>query len=452
MRQYTIGFIFLSILFLGCDNNGTVRLNQLGSGPTAETTIKSVSIGTFVTSEYTTPFSIEATVMTTQIEVSIPNFTEQTVIEARIELAENAYFSYSGNNELVEQKGPIISLDTLTIRKIMEDDSARFIVKNNGYMHEYSVSIVEYVPYVEEIPVYARANFDYVRNNVGKNYVLVNHIKLVEEFDQIAPDTDANNGSFDGIAFSGTFDGNHKTIYNLWIAKSEQDYIGMFGKVVGTVKNLRVLLRENDSITGRYRVAGLVGESDGIIENVGVIGGIIQAEEGYVGGLVGYVEGGSISKSYATGVVDGPWGYAGGLVGTVGGGTVSDSYATGSVSGGYNVGGLMGAISSGEVRRGYATGMVKADYNLGGLVGAIWGDGSIVDSYFDAVLTAQSEGIARGSGGTVAYFTDTADKNVVKDADPLSFPNALAIAENHFQNWDFAMIWKIQPGQWPTLR
>ena len=84
------------------------------------------------------------------------------------------------------------------------------------------------------------------------------------KFFKLGNDIDMNGVAFDGIGYSnfrsfiGTFDGDGKTVSNVIVNKSEQDYVGFFGNVRsgGTVKNL---ILDGVSIAGDTRVGALVG-------------------------------------------------------------------------------------------------------------------------------------------------------------------------------------------------
>ncbi|MEV9475932.1 GLUG motif-containing protein [Aliarcobacter butzleri] len=109
--------------------------------------------------------------------------------------------------------------------------------------------------------------------------------------------------------FNGTFDGKGFTISDLYINRLSQSYVGLFGWISGTIKNLGLV---DENITGNSAVGGLVGQNYGTIQN-----------------------------SYATGWVFGTGNYVGGLVGQ-NNGTIQNSYASGTVSGNLSLGGLVG--------------------------------------------------------------------------------------------------------------
>jgi filamentous hemagglutinin family protein len=125
--------------------------------------------------------------------------------------------------------------------------------------------------------------------------------------------------------FTGTFDGLGHTITGLTINRPTENYVGLFGRNAGTLRNVGLT---DVNITARTGAGGLAGLNNGYI-----------------------------SDSYAIGTVSsvGPTSSAGGLVGISGNGGygISNSYASGSVSGTGNVGGLIGMDSNGPVVNSY---------------------------------------------------------------------------------------------------
>ena len=155
-------------------------------------------------------------------------------------------------------------------------------------------------------------------------------------------------GKDDNKAYTGTFDGNGKTITGLTVTRSNR-YTGLFGFIKGTVKN--VVLTEVNITSGTF-VGGVAGWSfGGNIENCSVSGSVSGSSGSDVGGVVGYQQVGSITgcSSSATvkgteragGVVGVTNAWAGGIVGMNGTGTLIACYAAGNVSGNI-VGGAVG--------------------------------------------------------------------------------------------------------------
>ena len=315
----------------------------------------------------------------------------------------------------------------------------------------------------------------------------------------IAADIDNVNWDFDGIAFSGVFDGAGYKIVKLTINRVGNNYLGLFGCVLGEIKNLGL---ENASVTGGWcgecgcnsnEVGVLVGENRGDISNcysTGDVNGGINAWE--VGGLVGYNSGGSISNCFSTGTVtaedssyelgglvglnDGSISnccstatvnsgdyseWLGGLAGENDYGSISNCYSTGTVTGGAGgdyggyIGGLIGGnYWGGSITNCYATGAVSGgdDANwLGGLVGDNWG---VISNCFSTGVVTGGNG-SQYLGGLVGwagwddisncYFLDVAGPNNGAGT-PLT--DAQMKQQASFVGWDFSTsVWKIYEGR-----
>ena len=261
--------------------------------------------------------------------------------------------------------------------------------------------------------------------------------------------------------YTGTFDGNGKTITGLTVTGSDR-YTGLLGFIKGTVKN--VVLTEINITSGTF-VGGVAGWSfGGNIENCSVSGSVSGSD---VGGVVGYQQGGSITgcsssatvkgtqraggvagatnsgatltACYATGDVtvenDGTNNsHAGGVVGYNGGGTLTACYATGSVSGSGSgtiyVGGVTGSNNLGTLTACYHA---KRNINgpngtTGGVVGRNFKDSMIGGGIITACYwgdNGQTQGIGEdqvGTGGT----TQVTDGNWsgAKDAMNAALKNA----------------------------
>ena len=159
-------------------------------------------------------------------------------------------------------------------------------------------------------------------------------------------------GNSIGNSYSGTFNGNGKTISGLYINNSTADYQGLFCYVgsSGKVQNLSV----SGSVSGDRYVGGVVGLNRGTVENCYNTGSVsgpdsVNGETTVnVGGVVGYNISGSVENCYNTGSVSGSGNSVGGVVGE-NSGSVKNCYNTGSVSDGTYTGGVVGYNSGGSV-------------------------------------------------------------------------------------------------------
>ena len=186
-------------------------------------------------------------------------------------------------------------------------------------------------------------------------------------------------------SFSGAFDGGGYRIFNLFINRPDEDYVGLFSRL--SFGTLRAVALRGSRTTGRDQVGSLVGRMLVASGNGGR--GMVRDSHAFakvsgrdrVGGLMGaYAHTGEIanvpvpfSGNYVVGTVTGR-DHVGGLVGdssiSINGSTfprMENCFARSTVTGNANVGGLVG--SGGRIRFSYATGNVKGVSNVGGLTG-----------------------------------------------------------------------------------
>ncbi|MDE0214967.1 MAG: hypothetical protein OXN79_00120, partial [bacterium] len=146
--------------------------------------------------------------------------------------------------------------------------------------------------------------------------------------------------------FTAVFEGNGRTIANLYINDSGRFYVGLFGYIGpgAHVRNLGLSDPNSDS--------GVKGN-----QVVGALAGILEG--GRVSGVYSHVDV-SVSRSDAGGLIGTNWRQ----------GVIVESYATGDVSGHDSVGGLVGMLNQAGATAVYATGNVTtSNSNAGGLVG-----------------------------------------------------------------------------------
>lgn len=260
------------------------------------------------------------------------------------------------------------------------------------------------------------------------SYPLTGFYELIQDID--ASDTvNWNSGAgFSPIGsisnpFTGKFDGKGHKIFNLYINRGGQGYIGLFSYVgsTGEVKNLGI---EGNLVNGGNRSGGLVGLNAGLVYRCYSKSSVSGPAR--IGGLVG-VNNGTVSQSFSTGTVTAS-SVLGGLVGE-NNGTIYQSYALGSASGSsHRVGGLVGA-NYGTIIECFSTGAVTGANNVGGLVGYSSG-GVVTDSYWDI----ESSGKTTSAGG-VGLTSDEMKSQIT------------------FSNWDFTNVWAIDEGSsYPYLQ
>ena len=214
-----------------------------------------------------------------------------------------------------------------------------------------------------------------------------------------------------GFGFEATFDGADHTIANLYINRSTESSVGLFGST-DSDSVIRKVGLVSASVKGNNEVGSLVGDHRGKIDNSHASGSVDGNRK--VGGLVGSVWGSTIENSYTTNSVTGTGNEVGGLVGdSFSSGIIVDSHATGNVTGNSDVGGLIGSNWSVTVRNSYATGSVTGtSRNIGGLVGGTFASVTVADSYAtgSVIGTNQVGGlVGAGSGANVSNSYSTGD-------------------------------------------
>ncbi|CAB3790210.1 beta strand repeat-containing protein [Paraburkholderia caffeinilytica] len=306
-------------------------------------------------------------------------------------------------------------------------------------------------------------------------------------------------GSSTDMPFTGTFDGNGKTITGLSISLPNTQDVGLFGIVQdGSISNLSLtnftvegsrfvgaltginqggtisgVSVDNGTVTatsntladmvGTTNVGGLVGEnvndtgSTATISNSSAgLGVTVTASAGasgsitlgQVGGLVGLNAGGTIVSSTSAAFVTGDR-FVGGLVGR-NDGTISQSFSISQVTSvwGYD-GGLVG-LNTGTIADSYALGAVTGTFASAGLVGQNMG--TIARSYA-AGLVQDSSGVTGGlvavGTGTVSdsyWNTDTTGQTTSLGGTGLTNAQMLTGTASNFAGFDFSSVWKFIDG------
>ena len=217
--------------------------------------------------------------------------------------------------------------------------------------------------------------------------------------------------------YQGTFDGNHKTITNLYINAS-QYYMGLFGCTYeGTIKNLTF---EYANVTNTKDYAGvLVGKAYGgsTLKNI-KISNTCQIKGGnYTGGIAGYLVGNAyncVNCATVQGIQ-----YIGGLCGhysrsrTGNSMTACANYGNVTASS-LDVGGLVGYFDSGTIQDCANYGGVKGTGRVAGMAGTVT-NGKIqnVFSYGNISVTTKTQKVGMFFGdfnsgateGMVAYYS-----------------------------------------------
>ncbi len=246
--------------------------------------------------------------------------------------------------------------------------------------------------------VSSSAHLDAIRDNPSAHYIQTEDIDLAG-FSSWVPIGTAD------ARFSGTYNGNGKTISSLKISEGPR-YSGLFAYVdnSGILTNIRLENAQISSSGTEYHAGSLVGQNFGNVTACNTINPSVSINGTYAtgGGLVGY-NAGSVSNSYST-------------VGSVTG------------SGDSRVGGLVGRNGNTKtVRYCYSTTSVNGPVR-GGLIG--WQEGSVTNSYYDQNTSGQSD----------------SNKGVPKTTTEMKQLET-------FTDWDFADVWKLhEDNSYPKLQ
>ena len=168
--------------------------------------------------------------------------------------------------------------------------------------------------------------------------------------------------------YQGTFDGNGKTISNLYI-NATSNYTGFFGYAyAGSIKNITF---DNARVknTGGYNFGILAGNAGScIIENIKTLANCSVEGEDYVGGIAG-VANGNISNCENRATVKGIRSL-GGVVAAYSGNSITSCANYGVVTGsGESVGGIAGYFNSGTIQNSANYGDVTGTSYVGNLIG-----------------------------------------------------------------------------------
>ena len=231
---------------------------------------------------------------------------------------------------------------------------------------------------------------------------------------------------------STKFMGNGHTIANLFIARSGQDNVGLFGQMdsSGRIEELGL---HGVNVTGRDAVGALIGYNVGNVAGSYAFGAVSGRNR--VGGLVGHHKDGAIIAAYATVNVTASGVDAGGIAGRNEGGTITASYSNERAADGSSPNGSGGLIGVDTAPTTQAT--------------------RIVDSYHDSdasgIATGATHKTASELATPVAYGTTGIykDWNVNTDGrsgndNPWHFGDAMQYPVLRLGNFDTAAQLALQ--------
>jgi hypothetical protein len=262
-------------------------------------------------------------------------------------------------------------------------------------------------------------------------------IGLYYLYDDAIGAIDNNYGGEYGLAFSGIYDGNGKSISNLKISRSISDTgvlyygVGLFGWIDGAeIRNVKLTnstvsaelqgggligLAQGSTvsgssfsgeISGNSDIGGLIGKAVNTTVSVSAFNGSVAAHNSYkVGGLIGWSQDSTVEGSSAAGSVTTNSSYQGGLIGLAQHTVITNSFASTIVIGQSQTGGLVGQAENSTVTKSFAAGSVtgsgSGSNEFGGLIGAATYT-SVSDSYATGATTADLNDV----GGLIGYSAD----------------------------------------------
>jgi len=282
--------------------------------------------------------------------------------------------------------------------------------------------------------------------------------------------------------FTGIFDGKGFVISDLFISRSDENWVGLFRS--GFNSEFLNINMNNVHISGNNSVGTLAGMCSYII-NCHIKGEVMGIRG--IGGITG--EHGNFVNCSFMGMVQGEGIYIGGLTGA--GGYIEDSYTSCTVIGDSNVGGLTGRNGLNDlIIRSYATGIVMGNEYVGGLAGINYG--GIIDSYSNATVIGEASYIggliglnhiyaencyATGPvsglnyvGGLIGHslvepyigwplvlesYYDLETTGYISPFMNTGDPKTTVemMTPSTFTNWDFENVWFMVPGKsYPVLR
>ena len=293
--------------------------------------------------------------------------------------------------------------------------------------------------------------------------------------------------------YQGTFDGNGKTIRNLFISSTSND-IGFFGCAADcrikniTFDNAKVKGNENCStgilagyagscvienikttgncsVEGQYETGGIAGRANGNIsncENHAIVNGLHS-----VGGIVGicFDSENSITSCANYGAITGTEDFVGGIIGYFGEGSLQNSANYGNITGDARVGNLIGYANICNINNVLGIGNITANHaNCNGLLaGVIWDSSSTASGILaynssakmtiDGTELTGDAVVAIGSG-TLTYLDGKNEADVVKAFTPeqLKSGEVAYLLNGSKSEGELAWYQKLGTNAYPVLK
>lgn len=285
-----------------------------------------------------------------------------------------------------------------------------------------------------------------INNDLAGHYTLENNIDCAdhEDFQPI--------GRGEGLAFTGSLDGQGYEISNLLIFQDEANNVGLFGQAAAPAYIHDFTLR--GIVAGGGYVGGIVGRvyendntEDGVtIEKIGNYAGVYSSGD-YTGGLVGYSDSYVIiNNSYNQGPIEAQ-SHVGGLLGyTDQLAEIFRSYNSGNIDASAEVGGIASYIGYGIIDHTFSAGPIQAAEYMSGVMengGEVW----FLNNYLDEGRTGMNQCVERFGGEECNLV------NTMESQDPEYFFNNSTNAPftDDEGGWDFENVWHTNHSSFPTL-
>ncbi|NCB37486.1 MAG: hypothetical protein EOM80_01845, partial [Erysipelotrichia bacterium] len=223
----------------------------------------------------------------------------------------------------------------------------------------------------------------------------------------------------------GVYDGNNKTISNLYMNDPTQVYVGLFYTVSenATVKNVKLT---DVNIEGKREVGGITGLNYGLIQNCSVSGSVKGD----------FASGGLVGKIYASETIHGAV-------------ERCSANCTVTVDDGWSGGGMVGQ-NTGSISNSYSAGTVNSTGNaVGGFAG--YQRGAVTNCYSITVISDKGSGFSAESSTITNSFWDTTVSGAAASVGGTGKTTEEMKTAATFSAWD-PDIWNIQDGAYPTLK
>lgn len=306
------------------------------------------------------------------------------------------------------------------------------------------------------------------------------------------------------VGFTGVFDGDNHVIANARITAEKLSQVG-FARLVGTrevngasgtVKNI---IFKNLSVRGLNNVGGVAGDTNGngMISNVKIFGGEVEAQSNYSGGVSGNTQGntfiyeklavkkfkvrgtdyiGGLIGQHTSSLKDSMFSghitsdqtssplFSGGLVGTnAAGATISGSFSEGYIATHTQYVGGIAAKNYGNMDNVYSTMAISSLRNdpasiyIGGI--AAYSDGNITNCFSDTrkmyvggATLSYSGTVYSATGSIISCFTDATNNSTHITTTYSNLRNSAWLNSNFLVSITTPALWKVATNNGVTPR